>query len=231
MSTLLPALALSVGAYLLGVFVYRAAQGSPLLHPVVIATFAAVLMLVALNAVGLPFAGSYLEENAILIEGLMLGITAFALPLIENARQLVRDLVGIFAVTAISGVLIGATTLLIAFVFGLPPEAIAATGLRTVTNPMAAVIAEANDLSIEIAMLGVFVTGGVGIAISEKLLSLIGVTDARRVGLILGIICHTFGVVRALEISPLAAAYATVGMIVTGLLYAFTVPWVLLLVG
>jgi putative effector of murein hydrolase len=47
----------------------------------------------------------------------------------------------------------------------------------------------------------------------------------------LGITCHTFGVVRALEIGPLAAAYATVGMIVVGLLYAFAVPWVLLLAG
>ncbi|BCJ92250.1 hypothetical protein IZ6_29850 [Terrihabitans soli] len=229
MSLMLAALALSVTAYLLGVFVNRAAHESPLLHPVVVATFAAVAMLLALNLFGHPFAGTYLEENAILIEGLMLGITAFALPLIDNARRLIRDLLGIFAVTALAGIAIGGTSLLIAYAFGLPAEAIAAIGIRSVTNPMAAVIAAANGISVEIAMLSVFVTGMIGIVISEKLLSWIGVTDERRVGLMLGITCHTFGVVRALEISPLSAAYATVGMIVTGLLYAFSVPWILAL--
>jgi len=92
---------------------------------------------------------------------------------------------------------------------------------------MAAVIAEANGISVELAMLGVFITGTVGIVVADKILVWFGVKDERRVGLVLGITCHTFGVVRALERSDLSAAYATIGMILTGLIYAFAVPFVL----
>ena len=231
MNALLPALALSVAAYLLGAFVHRRAGSSPLLHPVVIAMFAVVAVLAALAAFGHPVADIYFERNTLLLECLMVAITAFALPLIDNARQLTRDLAGILAAVAVSGVMLGATTVALCVLFGVDANVTAALGLRTVTNPMAAVIAEANGLSVEVAMLGVFITGVVGVIVGERLLALVGVTDPRQVGLMLGITCHTFGVVRALEIGPLAAAYATVGMIAVGLLYAFTVPWVLALAG
>ena len=231
MNTLLPALVLSAAAYLLGVFVHRRAANSPLLHPVVIAMFLVVAVLSALKAFGHPFADVYLEQNELLLECLFVGIVAFALPLVDNARRLTRDLAGILATVVLSGLTLGATTVGLCLVLGFNPDVAAALSLRTVTNPMAVVIAAANGLSVDIAMLGVFITGVVGVIFGERMLNLTGVTDARHAGLMLGITCHTFGIVRALEISPLAAAYATVGMIMTGLLYAFAVPWVLVLAG
>lgn len=231
MSAVVPALALSVAAYLLGAFVHRRAASSPLLHPVAIAMFAVVAVLAALAAFGHPVADEYFEHNTLLIECLMVSIVAFALPLIDNARQLSRDLVGILGAVAVSGLMLGVTTVALCILFGMEAGVTAALGIRTVTNPMTVVIAEANGLSVDIAMLGVFITGIVGVIVGERLLAFVGVTDPRQVGLMLGTTCHTFGIVRALEIGPLAAAYATVGMIVVGLLYAFTVPWVLLLAG
>ena len=230
MSTLLPALAISLGAYLLGTFVNRAAGHSPFLHPVVLAMFLAVAVLSGLRAAGFAFEEDYFRHNNVLIEGLMIAITAFALPLIDNGRKLVRDLPGILATSLLASFLLGVVTLAVCFLIGLDGAETASLSLRTVTNPMAAVIAEANGLSVEMAMLGVFITGTVGVVFSEKIAAFIGVTDERRVGLMLGITCHTFGVVRALERSPLSAAYATMGMILTGLIYAFAVPTALALI-
>jgi len=229
-STLLPALAISLGAYLLGVFINRAANNSSFLHPVVLAMLLAVAALSALHFFGLAFEDDYFRHNAVLLEGLMIAITAFALPLIDNSRKLVRDLPGILAASALASLCLGVVTVAVCVAIGLDGTETASLSLRTVTNPMAAVIAEANGLSVEMAMLGVFVTGTVGVILSEKIAARVGVTDERRVGLMLGITCHTFGVVRALELSPLSAAYATMGMILTGLIYAFAVPMVLALI-
>ena len=227
----LPAIALTLGAYLLGVFVNRAAGGSSLIHPVVVAMAVVLAFLGALRAFGHPLADAYLEGNAFLVECLMVGIVAFCVPLIDNARQMLRDLVSTIVSTAASAIAIGTTTIAICLLFGLDEGAVSAAGLRSVTTPMAVAIAEANAISIELAMLGVFVTGVLGVVIGQKLLEWVGVTDERHVGLMFGITCHAFGVIRALEISTLAAAYATVGMIVTGVLYAFCVPWVIVLLG
>lgn len=227
MSLLIPALGLSIGAYLFGLSVYRRVGNSPFLHPVAVAMVAVVLVLALLRTVGHPLAGAYVEQNRVLLDALLVAIVAFAVPLIDNARQLMRDLVGIVAACVLSAVLAGVCTFAVCRAAGLSPEVAGAIGLRNVTNPMAIVIAQANGFSVEIAMLAVFVTGVAGVVFGEKILSFLGVRGPRQVGLVLGIMSHTFGVVRALEISPLAAAYASLAMIVTGLLHAFAVPWVL----
>ncbi len=227
MTALVPALSLSLAGYLAGLWLHRRAGNSPLLHPVALGTFiiAAALGLLALG--GFPFAEPYIEHNAILIEALFLGVVAFALPLIENVRKLVRDLFGILACAILSSAALGMITLALSLLAGFSGPEIAALSLRTVTQPIAVAIAAANGLSVDVVMLAVFVTGIAVVIAGEPLLRMAGVRDERHVGLALGITSHTFGVVRALEIGPLCAAYAMTGMLVTGLVYAFALPLLL----
>jgi putative effector of murein hydrolase len=212
-----------------GLWLHRRAGNSPLLHPVAIGTFAVAAALGLLAWTGHPFAAAYLDNNQILVEALFLGVVAFALPLIDNARRLFRDLAGILLCAVLSGFALGVITLLVPLLFGFSGPEIAALSLRTVSQPIAVAIAAANGLSIEIVMLSVFVTGVAVIIAGERLLSAAGVKDERHVGPALGMTSHTFGVVRALEISPLCAAYAMIGMLVVGLVYAFLLPLFLLL--
>ncbi len=229
MTPLVPALALSLAGYLLGLWLHRRARNSPLLHPVALGTFIVAAALGILAWTGHPFAEIYLENNQILVEALFLGVVAFALPLIDNVRKLARDFVGILLCAVLSGLTLGLITLSIALLFGFSGPEVAALSLRTVSQPIAVAIAAANGLSVEIVMLSVFVTGVAVIIAGERLLRAAGVKDERHVGLALGITSHTFGVVRALEISPLCAAYAMTGMLFVGLVYAFALPLFLLL--
>lgn len=228
MTPLVPALALSLGSYLAGLWLHRRAGNSPLLHPVALGTFFVAAALGVLAWTGHPFAETYLDNNQILVETLFVGVVAFALPLIDNARKLFQDLFGILACAVLSSAVLGAITLLFSLLFGFSAPEIAALSLRTVSQPIAVAIAAANGLSIEIVMLAVFVSATVTIIAGEPLLRAAGVNDERHVGLALGITSHTFGVVRALEIGPLCAAYAMTGMLVTGLVYAFALPLFLL---
>lgn len=229
MTPLVPALALSLAGYLAGLWLHRRAGNSPLLHPVAIGMFAVAAALGILAWTGHPFAATYLDNNQILVEALFLGVVAFAMPLVDNARKLFQDLVGILACAVLSSAVLGAITLLVSLLFGFSAPEIAALSLRTVSQPIAVAIAAANGLSIEVVMLAVFVSATATIIAGEPLLRAAGVGDERHVGLALGITSHTFGVVRALEIGPLCAAYAMTGMLVTGLVYAFALPLFLLL--
>lgn len=229
MTPLVPALALSLGGYLAGLWLHRRAGNSPLLHPVALGTFFVAAALGILAWTGHPFAETYLGNNQILIEALFVGVVAFALPLIDNVRRLARDFTGILLSAVLSGLVLGLTTFLVSLPFAFSGAEIAALSLRTVSQPIAVAIAAANGLSVEIVMLSVFVSGVAVIIAGERLLRAAGVNDERHVGLALGITSHTFGVVRALEISPLCAAYAMTGMLVVGLVYAFALPLFLLL--
>lgn len=222
----LPALGLSVLAYLLGLWLQRCTGMKPYMHPVVLG----MLIVVAVLLLAPPaVTDDYLTHNAVLLDLLLAGVVAFSLPLVENIRLVLRDLGRLLLIVLLAALFIAPSTIALCYAFGIDRAMTAAFSFRSVTNPIAIAIAEQNALSVDVAMLGVFITGLVGVLLTEPLLRSLRITDPRHVGLALGITCHAFGIARALDISSVAAAYATVGMICTGLLYAFTVPWMLAL--
>ncbi|MGQ4273853.1 LrgB family protein [Terrihabitans sp. B22-R8] len=227
MTPLIPSLALTLAAYVTGVRVYRAAGGTPFLHPILVSMAGVLAVLGLCRVAGRPVSEDYIAANGFLIECLMLSVVAFSLPLVDNAQQLYRDMVRVMVCTALCGAMLGATTIAISLALGFGSDLSAAIGLRSVTAPMALAIATANGLSPDTTMLCIFVTGVVGAILAGPALRLMGIEDERHTGLVLGITCHAFGVVRALEISPLAAAYSMIGMILTGLFYSFTYAWAL----
>ena len=220
----LTALGLSVLTYLAGLWIQRRTGNKPYMHPVVLAM---LLVVLALAWLGEPYTEDYLRHNAIMLDLLMVAVVAFAVPLVDNLRLVLRDLARLTAVVLLAAVFIAGSTVALCLAAGIDREAIAAFSFRSVTNPIAIAIAEQNRVSVDIAMFGVFVTGLVGVLTAEPLLRAVRITDPRHVGLVLGITSPAFGIARALEFSSLAAAYATMGMILTGLLYAFAVPWLL----
>jgi putative effector of murein hydrolase len=196
----------------------------PYMHPIVLA-MAAVVLVLALLPPGAT--EDYLAHNELLLDLLMVAVVAFAVPLVDNVRTVLRDLLRVCAVVLVAGAFITVSTVALCYVAGVDADAIAAFSLRSVTNPIAIAVSEQNAISVDLAMLGVFVTGLVNVVAVEPILHRMRITDQRHVGLVLGITAHALGIARALEIGSLAAAYATVGMITTGLMFAFATPWLL----
>ena len=229
MTPLIPSLALTLAAYVAGVHIYRAAGASPFLHPILLSMAAVLAVLGLCGALGHPMAAAYIQANGLLIESLLISVVAFSLPLVDNARQLYQDMPRVVLSTALAGAVIGVTTVGISLAFGLGADLSAAAGLRSITAPFAIATATANKLSPDATMLSVFVTGLVGVIVAGKVMAVLGIRDDRHVGLVLGITCHAFGVVRALEMSPVATAYAMTGMIFNGLFFSFFYSWILAL--
>jgi putative effector of murein hydrolase len=227
MTPLIPSLALTLAAYVAGVHIYRAAGGSPFLNPILLSMAGVLGVLGLCGALGHPMAAAYIQANGLLIECLMVSVVAFSLPLVDNARQLYRDMPRVVVSTALAGAVLGLTTIAISRAFGLGADLSAAGGLRSITAPFAIATATANRLSPDTTMLCVFVTGMVGIVVAERVMKALGVEDERHIGLVLGITCHAVGTVRALEISPLATAYCMIGMIFNGLFFSFFYTWIL----
>src|SRR5690606_2404292 len=204
------ALALSVLGYVAGVWVQRRTGSKPYMQPILLAMF----LLVAILAL-LPDSATedYLAHSTVLVDLLMVAVVAFAVPLVDNVRMVLRELLRIAAVIVLAGAFMAGSTLALCYALGIGPESLAAFTLRFVTNPIAIAVAEQNAVSVDLAMLGVFITGLVGVVAVEPILHRMRITDPRHVGLVLGITAHALGIARALEINSLAAAYATVGML------------------
>jgi Putative effector of murein hydrolase len=177
----LTALGLSVLTYLAGLWIQRRTGNKPYMHPVVLAM---LLVVLALAWLGEPYTEDYLRHNAIMLDLLMVAVVAFAVPLVDNLRLVLRDLARLTAVVLLAAVFIAGSTVALCLAAGIDREAIAAFSFRSVTNPIAIAIAEQNRVSVDIAMFGVFVTGLVGVLTAEPLLRAVRITDPapRRTG-------------------------------------------------
>lgn len=219
--SVLAAIALSLLGHVCGTWVQRRFGSKPYMQSIVLAMVVVVIILAFMDR---RATDDYLAHNQLLLDLLMVSVVAFAVPLVDNVRAVLRELLRICATVVVAGTFIAGTTVALCYAAGIDADAIAAFSLRSVTNPIAIAVAEQNAISVELAMLGVFIAGLVNVVAAEPILHRMRITDPRHVGLVLGITAHALGIARALEISSLAAAYATVGMLFTGLLFAFAVP-------
>ena len=72
-------------------------------------------------------------------------------------------------------------------------------------------------------------TGIFGAAFGPAILKLAGIEDERAAGFALGVASHAIGTARAFQISEVAGAFASLGMILNALLTIALVPLVLAL--
>ncbi|MGB1027760.1 MAG: LrgB family protein, partial [Rhodospirillaceae bacterium] len=114
---------------------------------------------------------------------------------------------------------------------GLEPPYLLPMLTKSVSAPIAISIAEQTDAVIALTILAVFSTGLPGSVLVPGLLKLFRLREEALQGLVLGITCHAFGIARAVEISPRATAFATLGMGLMGCFVALTVPTLAKLLG
>lgn len=220
-TVLLPLIiALLLGAYTAGNWLYERAGRSPFLHPVLVST---AILSVSLSILGIS--REAFSANVSLID-MMLGpaVVALAVPLYDNLQAVGKVAMAVVLAVLISGVLIMATTIGIHLALGVDQANALSVSLRSVTAPVAVAIAASIQLVPEVTMLSVFVTGLTAVVAAPFVMKAGRLEDDAAVGLVLGITGHTFGIAKALERSPRAAAFATVGMGFTAMIAAVLFP-------
>lgn len=199
---------LTIGAYVAGVRLQNLCRGHMLANPTMIAMTIVGSLLLAFDV----------SHEAYMVGAapihLLLGpaVVLLAVPLLRQA-PLIRCSVVLVAGAIMIGVASGlAAALGIAWLLGASGATLLALAPKSVTAGAAIDIAELLGSLPSFTAALVVMTGLVGAVAGPWVAKLAGVRDERAVGLALGIASHGQGTATALRISPVAGAFAGLGM-------------------
>jgi len=210
----------TLAAYAVAQAAWRRFREPALLHPVLVATALVALMLIT---TGMSY-DVYFEQASLLNEALAVVIVLLAVPLsrqfhlILNAGRpigislLVGSVVAILSALALPGVA------------GAADEVLATIAPKSTTAAVAVEIAARLGGVAGLTAVVVISTGIFGAVFGPAILNAVGVEDDRAKGFALGVASHAIGTARAFQISDVAGAFASLGMILNALLTIVLVP-------
>lgn len=226
-ATPLLGLTLTLGAYLLADWIYRKAHQNSLLHPVLLAVLALVLLL---SATGTPYATYF--EGAQFVHFLLGPATvALAVPLYFNFSKLRR-----LWLPLLGGLIAGALTATvsaigIAWALGASPQTLISLAPKSVTAPVAMGIAEKLGGLPSLTAILVVSTGILGAVLGPPALNALRVRDPAIRGFALGVASHGIGTARAFQESEAAGAFAGLAMGLNIIATALMLPVLMRLLG
>ena len=154
---------------------------------------------------------------------------ALAVPLYLNLRR-IRELFGPIVVTLlVAGVFATALGMALAWAFGADEMILMTLAPKSVTSPIAMLVAEQIGGVVALAAVFVMITGVLGAIIGPELLRRFGVQHPAASGIALGLTAHAVGTAQALQESDECGAFAALAMSLMGVLTAVLLPLVVAL--
>ena len=216
-------LAATLAAFAIGDAAYRASGKSPLVNAVPVAV---VILALLLWTTSTPYATYF--EGAQFVHFLLGPATvALALPLWDARAHVRRAALPILAALLAGSLTAMLSTLLIASTFGVTGEVLASLAAKSTTAPVAIGIAQAVGGSPTLTAVLVILTGVTGAVVATPLLNALGLKDWRARGFAVGVAAHGLGTARALQVHPVAGAFAGLGMGMNAVLTAILAPLIL----
>ena len=219
-------LALTFGVY------YGARQlqkwtGWVVLNPILV-TIAVLIVFLKLTAISYD---TYQEGGHYIDFWLKPAIVALGVPLYQHLGQIRRQFVPII-VSQLVGCLVGlVSVVLIARWMGASREVIISLAPKSVTTPIAMEVCSAAGGIPSLTAAIVVCVGLLGAVFGFKMLEVWHVRNPYSQGLGLGAASHAVGTSRAMEKGDTHGAYASLGLILNGVLTALLTPYVLRLMG
>lgn len=219
------ALALTLGAYLFGVWCQKKFRLS-MLNPILIG---AIIVPIVLMITKIP-AQTYQEGTSLFSWLLTPATVCLALPMYERVKILRKKLPVILA-----GVTAG-TLVSLAFVAGaglllkLDYQTIVSLLPKSVTTAICLPLAEQNGGNSALATVAVVITGNFGSLLAPALCKWLKLTDPVSQGVAIGTSSHLVGTAKAAELGELQVAVSTVSLSVAGILTAILFPFVVQLI-
>lgn len=158
-------------------------------------------------------------------------IVALGVPLYEHLGEIRRDFLPIFLsqlVGCASGIL---SVIGIASALGASREVIISLAPKSVTTPIAMEICAVSGGIPSLTAAVVVCVGLLGAIFGMKILTFFKISDEFSAGLALGTASHAIGTSRAMERSENCGVYASLGLILNGILTAIFAPLILKLFG
>lgn len=200
----------------------------PLWMPPVL--IAAVLLAAVVSVTGIGF-GTY-EEGARWLTVLLGPATvALGVPLYQQMHHIRALWRPILVTLPLAATLAAAYALGIAWLMGASPMVLASLASKSVTAPIAMGITEQLGGSVSLTLGGLLITGVLASLFVDWCAKWLNIKDDRIIGFALGLNGHAIGTARAFEISPMAGAFSSLGMGLTGVFTALFLPLAFMLVG
>ena len=210
---------ITLGAYQLVLAGYEKTRWI-FLQPVLVSM---LLVIGVLLACGLSYA-EYRESTEIM--GILLGpaTVALAVPLYLNLRRIRQLFWPIFTTLVLGGVLVTGLCLLLGQWFGAEHRMLMTMAPKSVTSPIAMLVAEQIGGVAALAAVFVLITGVVGAVIGPAYLTRLGVHSPEARGMALGMTAHAVGTSVALQESEECGAFAALAMSLMGVATAVFLP-------
>lgn len=221
------ALLLTLGSYALALRLYHLTGRPAMLHPAISAM--AVIMTVLI--VGHVDYARYFDGAAFIHFLLGPATVSLAVPLYRNLGHIRRMGWALPAALILGASLAVASAWTLGTWLGLSPVSLHSLLPKSVTTPIAMGVAASLGGSPSLAAGLVLVTGVLGCLFAPLTYRLMKIRDPAVQGFALGVAAHGFGTAKAFEISPLAGAFASLGLGLTGLLTAMALPWLARWIG
>ena len=196
-------------------------------QPVLVSCVIIISILVTFN---IDYA-AYKEGTFLLSVLLGPATVALAIPLYLNLKRIRQVFWPTIFTLLIGGSLATVLGVGLAWLFGAEPFILSTMAPKSVTSPIAMLVADEIGGSASLAAVFVMITGIVGAMVGVELLRLFNVTHPAAVGLTMGITAHAVGTARSLQEGEEQGAFAALAMSIMGLLTAVLMPLVYMLIS
>lgn len=166
----------------------------------------------------------YRQHNWVLTVFLGPATVALAIPLFLNLSRIQALFRPIMATLLIGGTLTTSLIMLLAWGFGLPDDLLMTLAPKSVTSPIAMLVAEELGGIAALAAVFVLLTGVLGAMFGPFLLNRFRVTHPAARGMAMGLTAHAVGTAQALQESEECGAFAAMAMSLMGVMTAVLLP-------
>lgn len=213
-------LTLTLIAFQVGMWCYRAARLNPLLNPVLIA----VLLLVAvLTATGTSYKTYF--DGAQFVHFLLGPATvALAIPLYRQFAKVRRSAFAVVTSIITGSLTAAASAVGMGWLLGASHETLASLAPKSVTAPVAMGISEQLGGLPSLTAVLVIVTGIIGAMLGPPVLNILRIKSWEARGLAMGTASHGIGTARALQVNEVAGAFSGLAMGLNALATAILLP-------
>lgn len=220
------ALGLTLGAYQLALAAYEKTRWM-LFQPVLVSMLILIATLLLLD---IDYA-DYKQGAHLLTVLLGPATVALAVPLYLNMRRVRQVFWPTLITLFVGGLFATVLGVALAWLFGAETLILKTIAPKSVTTPIAMLVAEEIGGAASLAAVFVMITGVLGAMLGVELLRLFRVTNPAAQGMALGIIAHAVGTARALQESEEAGAFAALAMSMMGVLTAVLMPLAVALIA
>lgn len=214
---------LTIAAYALGDALARATGRHPLANPVLVA----VLLLMGVLIATRTSYDTYFEGAQLIHFFLGPATVALALPIRDNLHHVRRAALPLLAALVAGSATAAVAAVGIAWAFGLDGGILASLAPKSATAPVAIGLSQTLGGIPPLTAGFVILTGMTGAILVTPLMNALRITDWRARGFAVGVASHGIGTARALQVNPVAGAFAGLGMGLNAILTAFIAPWAL----